>query len=84
MQLHLEAVANNMASIQYVKDALSKEDYEDAYAGFQEISEDDRHALWMAPSKGGKAWTTKEIAQFKSNEWGYARKAFNGLEETAA
>jgi len=83
MQLHLEAVANNMASIQYIKDALAKEDYLDAYAGFVEISEEDRALLWMAPTKGGKAWTTKEIAQFKSNEWGAARKAFNGIEETA-
>ena len=83
MQLHLEAVANNMASIQYIKEALAKEDYLDAYAGFMEISEEDRALLWMAPTKGGKAWTTKEIAQFKSNEWGAARKAFNGIEETA-
>ena len=81
---HLEAVARNMASIQYIKEALSRDAYETAYEAFQEISEADRSALWMAPTRGGKAWTTKEIAQFKSNEWGAARKVFNGLEESAA
>ena len=84
MQQHLEAVANNLTAITYIKEALSREEYETAYEAFQEISEADRHALWMAPTKGGKAWTTKEIAQFKSNEWGAARKVFNGLEESAA
>ena len=84
MQLHLEAVARNMASIQYIKDCLSRDEYESAYEAFQEISQEDHKLLWMAPTKGGKAWTTKEIAQMKSNEWGAARKAFNGLEESAA
>jgi hypothetical protein len=79
MQLHLEAVANNLTAITYIKEALSREEYETAYEAFQEISEADRSALWMAPTKGGKAWTTKEIAQFKSNEWGAARKVFNGI-----
>jgi len=79
MQLHLEAVANNLTAITYIKEALSREEYEAAYEAFQEISEADRSALWMAPTKGGKAWTTKEIAQFKSNEWGQARKVFNGI-----
>jgi len=81
MQLHLEAVANNLTAIVYIKEALEREEYETAYEAFQEISEADRHALWMAPTKGGKAWTTKEIAQFKSNEWGAARKVFHGIEE---
>lgn len=81
---HLEAVARNMSAIQYIKDALSRDEYETAYEAFQEISVADREALWVAPTKGGKAWTTKEIAQFKSNEWGAARKVFNGLQETAA
>lgn len=80
MQLHLEAVARNMASIQYIKDCLSRDEYESAYEAFQEISADDHKLLWMAPTKGGKAWTTKEIAQMKSNEWGAARRAFNGEE----
>ncbi len=84
MQIHLEAVANNLAAITYIKEALGREEYETAYEAFQEISEADRSALWMAPTKGGKAWTTKEIAQFKSNEWGAARKVFNGLNEDAA
>jgi hypothetical protein len=84
MQAHLEAVANNMASNQYIKDCLSRDEYESAYEAFQEIDPETHKLLWMAPTKGGKAWTTKEIAQMKSNEWGAARKAFNGLEESAA
>jgi len=81
MQLHLEAVANNMESIQYIKNCLADGEYSSAYEAFQEISEADRNALWMAPTKGGKAWTTKEIAQFKSNEWGEARKLHHGEKE---
>lgn len=84
MLAHLEAVARNMASIQYIKEALARDAYETAYEAFQEISEADRQALWMAPTKGGKAWTTAEIAKFKSNEWGAARKVFHGIEEHAA
>ncbi len=78
MKIHLEAVAANMASIQYIKDCLAEEKYESAYEAFQEISEEDKSALWMAPTKGGKAWTTKEIAQFKCNEWTAARRAYHG------
>lgn len=84
MLAHLEAVARNMASIQYIKEALARDAYETAYEAFQEIPEADRQLLWMAPTKGGKAWTTQEIAKFKSNEWGAARKVFHGIEENAA
>ena len=81
MQLHLEAVANNMASIQCIKDALADEEYSTAYEAWAEISDEDKHSLWRAPSKGGKAFTTKEIAQMKSSEWTEARKAVGGSNE---
>ena len=78
MQLHLEAVANNMSAIQYIKDCLAESNYESAYEAWAEIDDDTKHRLWMAPTKGGKAFTTKEIAQMKSNEWAEARKVMSG------
>jgi hypothetical protein len=79
MVAHLEAVARNLTSITYIKDALSRYEYETAYEAWAEISNEDKHALWKSPTGGGKAFTTKEIAQMKSNEWGAARKVYNGL-----
>jgi len=76
---HLEAVARNMASIQYIKQALAENAYETAYEAWAEITDDDKHALWKSPTSGGKAFTTQEIAQMKSNEWGEARKVMSGL-----
>lgn len=76
---HLEAVARNMSAIQYIKQALAENAYETAYEAWAEITDDDKHALWKSPTSGGKAFTTQEIAQMKSNEWGEARRVMSGL-----
>ena len=78
MQLHLEAVANNMEAISYIKNALTLNEYSTAYEAWAELSDETKHALWRAPSKGGKAFTTAEIAKMKSDEWGAARKYHHG------
>jgi len=84
LQQHLEAVADNMASITYIKEALGRDEYETAYEAWAELSDETKHALWRAPSKNGKAFTTQEIAKMKSDLWGQARKVFHGTEEEGA
>ena len=61
-----------MPSIAAIKTSLANEDYSTAKEAWNEIPEDDRIALWKAPSKGG-CFTTRERAQMKSNEWSAAQ-----------
>lgn len=79
---HDAALANNLDSVQAIKDALAEDRVYVAYEAWQEISDDDKMALWLAPSRGG-CFTTAERAVFKSDAWNDARKNFHGLEETA-
>jgi len=78
LQLHLAAVADNLDTISYIKNALALDEYSTAYEAWAELSDETKHALWRAPSKGGKAFTTAEIAKMKSDEWGAARKYHHG------
>ena len=57
-----------MSSIAAIKTALANEDYSTAKEAWNEIPDDEKTALWKAPSKGG-CFTTKEREQMKSNEW---------------
>lgn len=57
-----------MPSIAAIKTALANEDYSTAKEAWNEIPDDEKTALWKAPSKGG-CFTTKEREQMKSNEW---------------
>ena len=78
LQIHLAAVADNLESISYIKEALGRDAYETAYEAWAELSDETKHALWRAPSKNGKAFTTAEIAKMKSAEWTEARKYHHG------
>ena len=78
LQAHLAAVAENLEAISYIKNALALDEYSTAYEAWAELSDETKHALWRAPSKGGKAFTTAEIAKMKSDEWGAARKYHHG------
>ena len=73
---HNQCVRYHWDSICAIKDALAVDDYETAYEAFNEIPEEDKRALWIAPTKGG-VFTTKERDQMKSNEWTEARKNFH-------
>lgn len=73
---HNRCVREHWDSICAIKDALAADEYETAYEAFNEIPEDDKRALWIAPTKGG-VFTTRERDQMKSNEWTEARRSFH-------
>lgn len=70
-------LAEHFYSVVVVKEHLLNEDYSAAYEALAEIPENDRKALWIAPTKGG-IWTSKEREQIKSNEMAQARKTYHG------
>ena len=72
---HDAAVKAHMTSVKYIREALDEDRYESAYEAWSELDEDTQRALWRAPTKGGKAFSTAQIAKMKSNEWGQARLA---------
>lgn len=69
---HNEAVRNNMEVILCIKQALAENDYQEVAMYLDGMKEEDRNALWVAPSKGG-IFTTAERAAMKSNQFNAAR-----------
>lgn len=67
----MQAYQRHADTVDIIKDALAQEDYTTAKQAFSEIPDDDKHAMWLAPTKGG-CWTAKEYQAFKSNEWSAA------------
>ena len=74
---HNACLRDHIESVVAVKAHLLNNEYEAAYEAVEEIPEEDRRTLWIAPSNGG-IWTTAERAAMKSNEWTAARKAYHG------
>lgn len=72
---HNEVVRNNMEVILCIKQALAENDYQEVAMYFDGMKEEDRNALWVAPSKGG-IFTTAERAAIKSDEFNTARNAY--------
>lgn len=74
---HNEAWRNNEHSIYFIKeyigDPMKPSDWENVAEAWGEISNEDKQALWLAPSKGG-VFTTAERAALKSDEFNAARK----------
>jgi len=77
---HNEALQRNYASVYFIKEHLALRAWETVAEAWGEISNEDKKALWVAPSKGG-IFTTAERADLKSNEFNEARKLILG--ETA-
>jgi hypothetical protein len=77
---HNEALQRNYASVYFIKEHLALKAWEAVAEAWGEISNDDKKALWVAPSKGG-IFTTAERSDLKSNEFNEARKLILG--ETA-
>lgn len=75
---HMDAVKDNLESLVAIKHAILDNNLGTAYEAFTEIGEDDRRALWRAPTKGS-IWTTEERAIMKSDDWSQARKDFHGI-----
>ena len=72
---HNEAWRKNSASIYFIKEYINMDDpkWENVAEAWTEISNEDKQALWLAPSKGG-VFTTAERAALKSDEFNAARK----------
>ena len=52
---------------------MDEPDWDNIAEAFAEISNEDKQALWLAPSKGG-VFTTAERDALKSDEFNAARK----------
>ena len=72
-----KALQDNFESVACIKEAIANGQLETAVEAFGEMSEDDKTALHIAPTKGG-IWTVEEYKTFKSNEWSAARKSYYG------
>ena len=72
---HNEAWRNNSGSIYFIKEYIGMDEpkWESVAEAWAEISNEDKQALWLAPSKGG-VFTTAERAALKSDEFNAARK----------
>jgi hypothetical protein len=72
---HNEAWRNNSASIYFIKEYINMDEpkWENVAEAWAEIPNEDKQALWLAPSKGG-VFTTAERAALKSDEFNAARK----------
>jgi hypothetical protein len=72
-----KALQDNFESVACIKEAIANNQLETAVEAFNEMSDDDKTALHVAPTKGG-IWTIEEYKTFKSNEWSAARKSYYG------
>ena len=80
LRKHMDMVKVHYQSIAAIKEALSVENYDVAYEAYQEIPNEDRIPLALAPTKGG-VWEISEYKQLKSDEFGAARKRYHGFED---
>ena len=74
---HNEALQRNYASVYFIKEHLALQGWDVVAEAWGEISDDDKKALWLAPSKGG-IFTTAERKDLKSDEFNQARKLILG------
>ncbi len=75
--LHDAAVTRNVMSISAIKTAIEEQNWETVAECYAEMTNEDKTALWVAPSKGG-VWTTAERTALRSEEFNAARKAMFG------
>lgn len=80
LQDHNRAVRENIQSVVMLKESLGRDAYDEAIEIYDEITDQDKVSLALAPTKGG-VFSTAEIKQMKSNEWHAARKTRYGGEE---
>lgn len=75
--IHDDAVKRNLMSISAIKVAIETQNWETAAEAYSEMSNEDKTALWLAPTKGG-VWTTHERTMLRSDEFNAAKKAMFG------
>lgn len=74
------AKREHASTIQTIKDALAVNNLSKAAEAWFELSDEDKQALWVAPTKGGP-FTTAERDMMKTREF---REAYYGPEQKAA
>lgn len=74
---HNRVAAECFESIAVIKEAIREENWESLAEAWEELTNDEKRALWVAPSKGG-IFTTAERKALKSDEFNAARKHFIG------
>jgi len=79
LKTHNAAVRDNIESIVAIKHYLLNDDYSSAYEAYNELDDDTKTAITLAPTKGG-IFTTLEVKKIRSDEWSQARRGFHGLE----
>lgn len=68
LQPMLTVLYDNLETVSTIKTALAGDDYSTAKEAWDELTEDEKKAIWVAPSKGGP-FTTAEREQMKSTEF---------------
>ena len=79
LKAHNAAVRENIESIVAIKHYLLNDDYSSAYEAYNELDDETKTAITLAPTKGG-IFTTLEVKKIRSDEWSEARRGFHGLE----
>ena len=60
----MEVIRDRWDTIDFVKSELAGDNIDAAKEALGELSDEEKHKLWKAPSKGG-VFTTREVAQIK-------------------
>lgn len=74
---HNDALQRNFESVYFIKENLALKNWDAVAEAWGEIEDEDKKALWVAPTKGG-IFTTQERSELKSDEFNQARKLMLG------
>jgi len=77
MQLTMSKVFEHYETIQTIKYAIKDKTLDIAIEAWEELSNADKMALWVAPTKGGP-FTTEERKAMHSDEWHHMFKSIYG------
>ena len=73
-----EAFRRNKESIEFIKEAIAEGRHDEVVEAWLEIDEEDKKALWVAPTKfKNPPFTTQERDYFKGEDYVAARNAFH-------
>jgi hypothetical protein len=85
LEKHLRVLEENREAVNACKIAIHKEDWDKLVDSVQQISNEDRLALWNpAPTKGGEAWTVAERKALRSDEYNAAKNRWFAKQGDAA
>ena len=74
LEKHLRVLEENREAVSACKVAIHKLDWDALVDSVQQITPEDRLALWHpAPTKGGEAWSVAERKALKSDEYNAAK-----------